>query len=213
MLATIAWANDGATKREIGMRLAREETKRGLHFDYCFLAMGSSHSLALSDQPWRRGDVLSLDSGGNYHGYVGDLCRMGVLGEPDAELVDLLGGINAVQAAAFSQIRAGTNGRDVVAQAESVRNTLKIAGFSEFLAHGMGLVAHEVPFLMTNHPIEYEGVDADRPLEVGMVISVETTVRHPSRGLIKLEDTIAVTAEGYQMFGEAGRGWNPGGVA
>ncbi len=62
----------------------------------------------------------------------------------------------------------------------------------------MGVITHEVPFLMTNHPVAYEGVDADRPLEENMVISVETTMLHPTRGFIKLEDTVAVTATGYE---------------
>ena len=40
---------------------------------------------APSDQVIAEGDIMSLDSGGNYRGYIGDLCRMGILGEPDAE--------------------------------------------------------------------------------------------------------------------------------
>ena len=47
--------------------------------------------------------MLSIDSGGNYHGYIGDLCRMAVLGEPDAELEDRLAEIEAVQQAAFAK--------------------------------------------------------------------------------------------------------------
>ena len=58
----------------------------------------------------------------------------------------------------------------------------------------------------------YEGVDAGRPLEAGMVLSVETTMQHPRRGFIKLEDTLAVTADGYEMFGDRARGWNRGGA-
>ena len=56
------------------------------------------------------GDILSLDSGGNYHGYIGDLCRMAILGEPDAELEDLLGEIEAIQRAAMKPIKAGAMG-------------------------------------------------------------------------------------------------------
>ena len=58
----------------------------------------------------------------------------------------------------------------------------------------------------------YDGVDAGRPLEAGMVLSVETTMLHPRRGFIKLEDTVAVTANGDEMFGDRARGWNPGGA-
>ena len=102
MLATIAWAGEGTTKAEIIEGLRREETNRGLQFEYCLLTLGASHNRAGSAQAWRPGEVLSIDSGGNYHGYIGDLCRMGVLGEPDAELEDLLAEVDAVQQAAFA---------------------------------------------------------------------------------------------------------------
>jgi Xaa-Pro aminopeptidase len=46
-----------------------------------------------------------------------------------------------------------------------------------------------------------------------MVVSVETTLAHPKRGFIKLEDTVAVTEKGFEVFGEGGRGWNRGGTA
>jgi Xaa-Pro aminopeptidase len=46
-----------------------------------------------------------------------------------------------------------------------------------------------------------------------MVVSVETTLAHPRRGFIKLEDTVVVTDSGFEIFGEGGRGWNRGGTA
>jgi Xaa-Pro aminopeptidase len=213
MFATIAWAKAGTTKSEMIEQLRREETNRGLHFEYCLLTLGASHNRAASPQAWRQGEVLSIDSGGNYHGYIGDLCRMGVLGDPDAELEDLLAEVEAIQQAAFSKVRAGTRGGDMIAHAEAALKASDVAAYTDFFAHGMGLITHEVPFLMTNHPVAYEGVDAERPLEENMVISVETTMLHPSRGFIKLEDTLAITAEGYEMFGTRGRGWNRGGTA
>ena len=99
----------------------------------------------------------------------------------------------------------------MIAHAESVLKASPVAAYTDFFAHGMGLISHEVPFLMTNHPVAYEGVDADRPLEAGMVLSVETTMLHPTRGFIKLEDTVAITGDGHEMFGERARGWNVGG--
>ena len=38
-----------------------------------------------------------------------------------------------------------------------------------------------------------------------MVISIETTIAHPRRGFIKLEDTVAVTDAGWEAFGDRGR--------
>ena len=212
MLATISAAREGSTKAEIIEQLRREETNRGLHFEYCLLTLGASHNRAASSQAWAPGEVLSIDSGGNYHGYIGDLCRMGVLGEPDAELEDLLAEVEAIQQAAFAQVKAGAAGSEMIAAAEAVLKASPSAACTDFFCHGMGLISHEAPFLMTNHPVAYEGIDADRPLEAGMVLSVETTMLHPRRGFIKLEDTLAVTPAGYEMFGDTGRGWNRGGA-
>ena len=211
MVATISGASQGWTKIRIIEALRQHETLLGLNFEYCLLTLGSSHNRAASDQAWQAGEVLSIDSGGNWHGYLGDLCRMGVLGEPDAELVDLLAEIDAVQQAAFRAVRAGTMGGDLVAAGETALKASPNAACTDFFAHGMGLITHEAPFLMTDHPVAYEGVDAGNPLEAGMVLSVETTMLHPRLGFIKLEDTLAVTDEGYEMFGETGRGWNRGG--
>ena len=83
MMAVIANHGPGTTKQELAEALRREETNRGLTFDYCLIAAGASHNRAPSDQRWEEGDVLSVNSGGNYHGYIGDLARMAILGEPD----------------------------------------------------------------------------------------------------------------------------------
>lgn len=211
MQATIAAADAGWSKTAIIERLRQEETARGLQFEYCLLTLGASHNRAASDQVWAPGEVLSIDSGGNLQGYIGDICRMGFLGEPDAELVDLLGEVETVQQAAFAQVRAGAAGGDLIAAGEAMLARQPSRACTDFFAHGMGVITHEAPFLMTNHPVAYEGIDADQPLQAGMVLSIETTMLHPRRGFIKLEDTLAVTENGYEMFGIAGRGWNRGG--
>src|SRR5215203_6341709 len=41
-----------------------------------------------------------------------------------------------------------------------------------------------------------------------MVLSVETTLQHPRRGFIKLEDTVAVTETGHEVYGDRAHGWN-----
>jgi Xaa-Pro aminopeptidase len=213
MLAVIATHGPGATKRELTEALRREETNRGLVFDYCLITAGSSLNRAPSDQKWGEGDVLSLDSGGNYHGYIGDLCRMAIHGEPDAELEDLLGEIEEIQRTSMKPIKAGAMGSVIYAAAEPLVHKSKHHNHMHFLAHGMGLVSHEAPRLTATGPVPYDAYDASRPLESGMVISVETTLQHPRRGFIKLEDTVAVTDRGFDIYGEGGRGWNRGGTA
>ncbi len=75
------------------------------------------------------------------------------------------------------------------------------------------MVSHEAPRLAPRGPVPYPTNDADEPLEAGMVISVETTLLHPARGFIKLEDTVIVTDSGHEIYGEGARGWNKAGTA
>jgi len=213
MLAVIHSHGPGATKAELSEALRREETSRGLTFDYCLIAAGSSLNRAPSDQRWGKGDVLSLDSGGNYHGYIGDLARMGIIGEPDAELVDLLSEVEAIEQASMKPIRAGVLGREIYAATDELLHKSKLHNHIHFLAHGMGLVSHEAPRLTNSGPVPYDAYDAARPLESGMVVSVETTLQHPRRGFIKLEDTVVVTPTGFEVYGNRARGWNRAGGA
>ena len=213
MLAVIGSHGPGATKLELTEALRREEVNRGLTFEYCLITAGTSHNRAPSDQVWGQGDILSLDSGGNYKGYIGDLCRMAIHGEPDAELVDLLAGIDEIQMAARKPIRAGALGGDIYASAGEVMHRSPGGNSLEFVAHGMGLISHEAPRLTGRGPVPYPPEDFGRPLETGMVISIETTLLHPRRGFIKLEDTVAVTKDGWEAFGDYGRGWNRGRAA
>ena len=207
MLAVMTGHGPGSTKNELVQALKEEEVKRGLAFEYCLITAGTSLNRAPSDQVWGEGDILSLDSGGNYHGYIGDLCRMAIQGEPDSELVDMLAEVDAIQQAFRKPVRHGATGTETYAAAEDVLRASPHANSIEFVAHGMGLVTHEAPRLT------YTRQDMDKPLEAGMILSVETTLHHPQRGFIKLEDTLAVTRDGWEAFGDIGRGWNRGGSA
>ena len=213
MKAVIASHGPGATKAEVTEALRREETNRGLTFEYCLITAGTSLNRAPSEQRWEKGDIMSIDSGGNYRGYIGDLCRMAIQGEPDAELEDMLADIEEIQRAAMKPIKAAIMGSEVYACGEARLAKSKFHNNMHFLGHGMGLVSHEAPRLTNSGPVPYDDYDAKRPLETGMVISVETTLAHPKRGFVKLEDTVVVTDKGFDIYGEGARGWNRAGTA
>jgi Xaa-Pro aminopeptidase len=208
MLAVIGSHAAGVTKRELAEALRREETGRGLVFEYCLIASGASLNRAPSNQQWQEGEVLSLDSGGNYRGYIGDIARMAVLGEPDQELHDLLGYVTEIQDAAMKAVRPGEPGKAIYEAANEAIGRLPYRDRIHFVAHGMGLITHEAPRLTAQATAGYSAHDAELPLQTAMVISIETTLPHPSRGFIKLEDTVAVSEVGHDLFGAGARGWN-----
>jgi Xaa-Pro aminopeptidase len=203
----------GRTKLEVVEALRAEEVKRGLVFDYCLMTRGASLNRAPSEEVLQKGDIISLDSGGNYKGYIGDLCRMGILGaEPDQEQRDILAFVEEVQQAVRKPIRPGGRGGDICDVAERMLEKSPHRPYAHFMAHGMGLITHEAPRLMDYPRMSYTGYDKERPLEPGMCISIETTLAHPKRGFIKLEDTILVTGKGHEALGDGARGYNRAGA-
>ena len=211
MQAVIEGTAPGATKAEVAEALRREEVNRGLTFEYCLITAGSNLNRAPTAQRWEKGDIMSIDSGGQYRGYIGDICRMAIQGEADAELEDMLAEIEMIQRAAMKPSKAGAPGRVIYEAAEPLCAKSKFQPL-DFLAPGMGLVSHEAPHLTASGPIPYPATDADLPLEAGTVISVETTLPHAKRGFIKLEDTVVVTDTGFEIYGEGLRGWNRAGA-
>ncbi len=208
MLATFERTQAGMTKAEIIEILRFEEVKRGLTYEYCWLSFGPNLNRVATDQRLEDGAAISIDSGANFAGYVGDLARMAISGTPDSEHIRLLDQIETIQNAAFDKIAPGSTGRDIHSAAEAARSKSSIHEHSHFVAHGMGLISHEAPRLTSDGPIRYDGYDADNPLEPGMVISVETTAADPSRGAVKLEDALLITDAGFRFLGEGARGWN-----
>ncbi|MBV8916147.1 MAG: aminopeptidase P family protein [Acetobacteraceae bacterium] len=211
MGVTFAATRPGMTKRDLLQILRREEAARDLTFEYLLITAGSSLNRAPSDDVIQPGDIISLDSGGNYEGYLGDICRMAIVGEPDAELEEMLDSIEAIQRSAIEAARPGALGRALYAGPDALLGKSRWREHMHFVAHGVGLVTHEGPHLADRGPASYRDEDGPCPLEAGMVVSVETTLRHPKRGFVKLEDTVAVTDSGPVVYGDILRGWNRAG--
>ena len=79
-------------------------------------------------------------------------------------------------------MRAGVLGKEIYAVGALLRAKSKHHNHLDFLAHGMGMVSHEGPRLTDHGPVPYPAEYADRPLESGMVVSVETTLMHRCAG-------------------------------
>jgi Xaa-Pro aminopeptidase len=208
MLAVMHTTRAGTTTFDIAEHVRREEVDRGMNFEYCLAAAGPNLNRTPSKKfTWKKGEILSLDSGANLHGYLGDLCRMAVMGRPTNLMRDLMDEVRAIQDAPRAVIRAGATGRDIYAPALAALD--KCAHKSEvvFRAHGVGMIQHEAPHLHGEGIISYPAIYQDKPLEAGMVLSIETDLRNPDVGLVKLEDTVVVTATGCEGFGDGARDW------
>ncbi|WP_375786976.1 M24 family metallopeptidase [Bradyrhizobium sp. Pha-3] len=208
ILAVFSEAREGMTKHQLIELARREQFSRGVDFKFCQASMGASLDRTPTDQILSAGDVVSLDCVGQVAGYIGDICRMGLAGEPDAELQDILGFVDQVQKVVRGKVCAGVIGGDLITAGDVVVRSSPYARTTDFTVHGLGLVSHESPRLAHGRPLPYPPSDAELPIEAGMVLSIETAVKHPARGFIKLEDTVVATELGNVALGDIGRGWN-----
>ena len=197
----------GTTTYEIAETMRRKETSMGLDFEYCLTSTGPSYNRAPSNAKWEDGKIISLDSGGNWKGYLGDLCRMGIMGEPTPLMLELLDEVKSIQSAARSTVKPGITGKEIFQSAQEEQSKCAHADEIIFLAHGMGMIQHEAPHLTSEGVVPYPGTYAERPLSAGMVLSIETDMKNPDVGFVKLEDTIVVTENGHEAYGDKSRDW------
>jgi Xaa-Pro aminopeptidase len=208
MVATFHRLREGMLETEIVEHLRIEETSRGLDYGFTLIATGPTFGRGPSTRRVGKGEIISIDTGGQWHGYLADMARMGVLGEPSALMRELLDEVSSVQAAARIPIKAGSLGGAIYDSALKALAGCPHRADMHFVAHGMGLIPHEAPRLTATGPVPYPDKHAKRPLETGMVLSIETSLKHPDVGFVKLEDTVAVTSSGWEALGDWGRGWN-----
>ena len=186
----------GVTTRRIEQRVEEEMVRRGLHFHYAFTAAGPGMRREPSDKIWERGEILHIDAGGSEAGYMSDICRMGVRGEPSALAEELhkacLHSVDACRAS----IRAGVSCASVHERGHQAFADTDFADMGIFEVHGIGMVQQELPRF---------GPEVERALEAGMVVSVECDIRHAEVGHVKIEDAVAVTEDGCEGLGDLGR--------
>jgi Xaa-Pro aminopeptidase len=183
----------GKTEREVQLATAQRMRELGAQ-DPSFpaiVAAGENGAIGHhepSEREIREGELVVLDMGAIVDGYCSDCTRTFATGEIDGDARDAYELVRAAQAAGVDVIRPGIAGSDADAVA---RDPIEAAGHGEHfghgLGHGVGIEIHEPPRLAKTS--EDELMDGD-------VVTVEPGVYLPGRFGIRIEDLIAVTADG-----------------
>lgn len=198
IVAAFRVGHDGVTTRDLSAVVAHQMANRRVEFLWSFTCAGPSYLRAPSSMTWDQGRVLHLDCGGEIGDYLADICRMGCRGEPSPLARELHAECLELQNQIRRFIRPGTPYGELAVEGENALRRLPHANIGRFVAHGIGMVSHEQPMIVKG---------STRPLEAGMVLSVETEFLDPSVGHVKIEDVVAVTPDGYEGMGDLGREW------
>ncbi len=197
--AAFASGRPGITTAEIARRVEREMAQRDMAFLYALVCAGPGTLRAPSSVRWEPGRILHIDAGGEVGDYLADICRMGCLGEPSVLARNLHSACLDVQGRVRQRVRPGVPCRELLIEGERAVREHRFAPHGKFVAHGIGMVSHEQPNISSTN---------ERPLEAGMVLSIETDFIHPEVGHVKIEDAVAVTETGCEGLGDLGRDWH-----
>lgn len=133
-----------------------------------------------------------IDWGATFNLYRSDLTRVLITGKVPAKFAKVYNTVLDAQLAAIKAMKPGV----MVSEVDRIaREVIEMAGmgpnFNHGLGHGIGLDIHEAPRLGKNH---------DRPLEPGMVVTVEPGVYFPGWGGVRIEDDVLITRDGHEVL-------------
>ena len=191
----------GRTETEISLELDRLLREHG-HQRVDFAVVGSGPNAASSHHvPGERrlgtGDAVVMDFGGVRDDYCSDITRTVFVGAPSDEQREVYGIVRAAQQAAFEAVRPGVLAQEVD---RAARGVIGDAGYGDRFVHrtghGIGLEVHEPPYIVEGN---------ETPLEAGMAFSDEPGIYLEGRFGVRIEDQIAVTADGAERLNRASR--------
>ncbi|MGB7310366.1 MAG: Xaa-Pro peptidase family protein [Candidatus Acidiferrales bacterium] len=153
------------------------------------------------DSEIKDGDVVVIDVGGEYGGYAADITRTlpanGKFTPRQREIYDIVLG---AQNAAIDAIKPG-------AQLYGDKNSLQQVAADYINAHGRDKEGRTLGRYFIHGVSHHLGLDVHdpgdrtRPLEPGMVVTVEPGIYIPEENLgVRIEDDILVTKDGHQIL-------------
>ncbi len=187
----------GAVERDLALALEIAMRRRGAEEKSFPFIVASGERGALphgvaSDRRLKDGELVTFDFGARWQGYCSDETVTLALGNVSSRLREVYDVVFEAQQLALAAIRPGVSLMDID---ETARAYIAGRGFGEYfghgLGHGVGLEVHEFPVV--------SGRSEDRAVE-GMVFTVEPGIYIPDLGGVRLEDTILVTAGGYERL-------------
>ncbi len=138
-----------------------------------------------SDKRIKKGELVTLDMGAAYRGYVSDMTRTLVLGKATPKQKKIYDLVLAAQRRALSKAKAGIVGMKLDRMA---REIIEKGGYGKYfghgLGHGLGLEVHCGPSINSK---------SKTVLKPGMVVTIEPGIYLPGWGGIRIEDDILIT--------------------
>lgn len=203
LLATLPMIKPGITEQRIASELTIQLLRAGSESEFPFppIVSGGPHSAdphaSPSDRPLQHGDLLVIDWGAAYRGYISDLTRTFAIGEVVPEFRKIAELVR----------QANQNGREACrpgiaagAVDRAAREGINAGGYGKYffhrVGHGIGMESHEPPYMFGENSLI---------LAPGMTFTVEPGIYLPERGGVRIEDNVAINETGAEVLSDLPR--------
>jgi Xaa-Pro dipeptidase len=201
--AVIPQIKIGMTEHELSSELVMQLLKHGSEPELPFAPIVSAgpNSANPHASPTERklqaGDLLVVDWGAAYDGYISDLTRTFAVGEVDEEYKKIHAIVQESNAAGRAAGKPGAPCADVD---KAARDVIEKAGYGKYFTHrtghGIGMEGHEAPYMRG---------DNMQLLEPGMAYTVEPGIYFTGRNGVRIEDDMVVTETGVESLSDMPR--------
>jgi Xaa-Pro dipeptidase len=201
--AAIPLLKIGMTEHELASELVMQLLKHGSDSELPFAPIVSGGPNAAnphaspSERKLQAGDLLVVDWGAAYGGYISDLTRTFAVCEVDAECQKIH---KIVQEANAAGRAAGKPGVPCANVDIATRDVIEKSGYGKYFTHrtghGIGMEGHEDPYMRG---------DNMQLLEVGMAYTVEPGIYLPNRNGVRIEDNMVITESGADCLSDMPR--------
>ncbi|NDI33250.1 M24 family metallopeptidase [Chengkuizengella sediminis] len=193
----LGFIRPGVTEHEISNELEnrmRQLGASGSSFDIIIasgLRGAMPHGVA-TDKLIEKGEMITLDFGAIYKGYISDITRTISVGTPTEEMRNMYNIVLEAQVRSVEAMRPGIHGKDIDANS---RDYINEKGYGHYCGnsagHGIGLNLWEEPFLSPKSTLT---------LQAGMVATLEPGIYIPGVGGVRIEDDVVITEDGHEVL-------------
>ena len=200
---TLPFIKPGVTEREIANELVVQLIQAGADPQMPFnpiIASGENsanpHAVP-TDRKIQTDDVLVIDWGAKYHGYISDLTRTFAIGKIKPDLERIYAVVKRANEIGRQYVSPNISAGDID---QAVRDSINQAGLGKHFfhrtGHGIGLETHEEPYIR---------MDNQMILQPGMTFTIEPGVYLENNFGVRIEDNVIVTKSGGETLSNFSR--------
>jgi Xaa-Pro aminopeptidase len=192
----------GRTELEVAAAVRRMTVEEGHDIATFDIVASGPNAASPHHEPTGRvietGDTVVVDFGGRWHGYCSDTTRTFSVGAPGDEVAAAYAVLEAAQMAGRASVQPGVSAASVDV---ATRAVIDAAGYGDrFIhrtGHGIGLEAHEHPYVVEGNELL---------LETGMAFSIEPGIYTAGRWGMRIEDIVVCGADAVVELNRSDRG-------